>query len=108
MVRLKVLCAYSAFAVLFVIVFSVLLAVITAAVICIPSGLFLSLVGGAMLFFDVSYVLTELAPEIMLFGGLFAASITAFFGFLSVKLGFGCARLFDRIRRYCDRIRGWR
>ncbi len=104
--RIKAGCAYSAYVVFFVLVFVIMLCVLTAAVICIPSGLFLGLVGGAMLLFETSYILTELAPEIMLYGGLFAASCSAFLGFLAVKLGFAAARLFIRVRSYCERLQG--
>ena len=107
MIRLRVWCAYSAYAVLFTFIFAVILATVTAAVICIPSGFFLGLVGGVMLVFDTDFVLTELAPEIMLFGGLFAACFSAFLGFVGVKLGIGAGMLFNKVRRYCDRIRGW-
>ena len=105
--RIRVWCVYFAYAVIFVIVFVIILCGITLAVICIPSGLFLGLVGGAMLIFDTSFVLTRLAPEIMLFGGLFSACFTAFIGFVCVKLGLFSAHLFDKVRRYCDRVRGW-
>ncbi|MBE6902589.1 MAG: hypothetical protein E7478_08950 [Ruminococcaceae bacterium] len=107
MSRIKVFGAYSAYAVLFAIVFVVMLSALTAAVICIPFGLFLGLVGGVILLFDTSFILTELAPEIMLFGGLFSACFSAFLGFASVKIGLLAALLFDKVRRYCDRVRGW-
>ena len=107
MSRIKVFVAYSAYAILFVIVFVIMLSSITAAVVCIPFGLFLGLVGGVMMLFDTSFILTELAPEIMLFGGLFGACFSAFLGFASVKMGIGAAVIFSKVRRYCDRIRGW-
>ncbi len=105
--RLKVWCIYAFYSVLFVLAFAVMLALITTALVCIPAGFFFALVGGAMLCFDTSFVLTALAPEIMLFGGLFIAAFTAFLGFVAVKLGFAEAKLFCVLRRYCDRLRGW-
>ena len=105
--RMKVWCYYALYAILFVVVFAFILAMVTAAFVCIPAGGFLALVGGAMLYFKVNFVLTELAPEIMLFGGLFMACISAFLGLVSVRAGFAVWKLFGVVRRHCDRLRGW-
>lgn len=105
--RVKVWCLYTLYAILFALAFVFMLCFICAAIICIPAGLFLALVGGVMLGFDADFVLTELAPEIMLFGGLFMASGTAFLAFAAVKLGFAMSRLFCIVRKSCDRLRGW-
>lgn len=107
MTRLKVCSLYLAYALLFIVVFAVMLAVLTAAVLLIPSGLLFAVLGAAMLVFDTEFILTELSPLIMLFGGLFAASFSAFLGLCSVKLGIFIARLFLKVRRVCDRLRGW-
>lgn len=105
--RIKVLCLYSAYAVLFAVVFVVMLAVLSAAVICIPAGILFAVLGGVMLVFDAEFVLTELSPLLMLFGGLCAASLSACIGLLCVKAGYAVARLFLVVRRRCDRLRGW-
>ena len=105
--RLKVWCAYLGYAVLFAIVFVILLCTLTTAFLCIPTGIFLGLVGGAMLLFKTEFVLTELAPQILLYGGIFVASLSAFVALLAVKLGILAARIFEKVRRHCDRLRGW-
>lgn len=107
MTRLRVCVLYLAYALLFVAVFAVMLVLITAAMLLIPSGLLFSVLGGAMLLADTDIILTELSPVIMLFGGLFAASASAFAGLVAVKLGILVSRLFLKVRRSCDRLRGW-
>lgn len=107
MTRLKVGALYSAYALVFVAAFAVMLAAITAAVLLIPAGLLFAVLGGAMLAVETEFILTELSPVIMLFGGLFAASFSAFVGLCSVRLGMLVWRLFLKIRRTCDRMRGW-
>lgn len=72
----------------------------------IPFGLMAAVLGVAVLVFRADFVLTQLAPEVMLFGGLAGAFFTAFLGALAVKLGFIISRLFLRIRRRCDALRG--
>lgn len=105
--RVKVWGIYSAYSILFAAVFVVMLAVLTASVAALPAGLLFAVLGGVMLVFDVSFVLTELSPFIMLFGGLFAACAAVVCGLLAVKAGFGVSRLFTVLRRRCDRLRGW-
>lgn len=105
--RYKVWGLYSAYAVVFAVSFIVMLAVLSAAVLCFPAGLLFAVLGGVMLVFEVSFVITELSPLLMLFGGLFAAFASAFVTLLAVKAGFAVAKLFCVIRRRCDRLRGW-
>ena len=105
--RLKVRGLYLAYALLFAVVFAVMLAVLTSAVLLIPAGLLFAVLGGAMLVFDTGFILTELSPLIMLFGGLFAASLSAFAGLCAVRLGMLVWRLFLKVRCTCDRLRGW-
>lgn len=105
--RYKVWGIYSAYAVVFAVVFAVMLAVLSAAVLCFPAGVLFAVLGGAMLVFDVSFVITELSPLLMLFGGLFATFASAFVALLAVKAGFAVAKLFNIVRRRCDRLRGW-
>lgn len=107
MTRLRVRLLYLAYALLFIVAFAVMLAVLTAAVLLIPAGLLFAVLGAAMLIFETEFILTELSPLIMLFGGLFAASFSAFAGLCAVKLGMLMARLFLKVRRMCDRLRGW-
>lgn len=105
--RYKVWGIYSAYAVVFAVVFAVMLAVLSAAVLCLPAGLLFAVLGAAMLVFDVSFVITELSPLLMLFGGLFAACASVLAALLAVKVGFAVSRLFAAVRRRCDRLRGW-
>ena len=107
MTRFRVCALYLSFALIFVVVFAVMLTLISAAMLLIPSGLLFGVLGGAMLLADTELILTELSPVIMLFGGLFAASFSAFAGLVAVKLGILVSRLFLRVRRACDRLRGW-
>lgn len=105
--RYKVWGIYSAYAVAFAVVFAIMLAVLSAAVLCLPAGLLFAVLGAVMLVFDVSFVITELSPLLMLFGGLFAASASVLASLLAVKVGFAAARLFAAVRRRCDKLRGW-
>ncbi len=104
---LKVRGLYLAYALLFAVVFVIILAAVSAAMLLIPSGLLFSVLGGAMLVADADFILTELSPLVMLFGGLFVACASAFVGLCTVKLGFFAARLFLKVRSTCDRMRGW-
>ena len=107
MTRLKVGALYLAYTLLFIAAFAVMLTALTAAVLLIPAGLLFAVLGGAMLVVETGFILTELSPLTMLFGGLFAACFSAFAGLCSVKLGMLMWRLFLKIRRTCDRLRGW-
>lgn len=105
--RYKVWGMYSAYAVFFAVVFVVMLAMLSAAVLCIPAGILFAVLGGVMLMFDASFVITELSPLLMLFGGLFVTFASVFAALLAVKAGFGAAALFVVVRRRCDKLRGW-
>lgn len=105
--RPKAFAIYSAFALGFAAVAAVMLAVLTAAALCLPAGLLFAVLGAAMMIFNADFVATELSPLLIFFGGLFAACASGFAGLLAVRLGFAAARLFSRIRRRCDRLRGW-
>ncbi len=107
MTRVKVSALYLAYTLIFIAAFAVMLAAVTAAVLLIPAGLLFAVLGGAMLAVESEFILTELAPVVMLFGGLFAASFSAFIGLCSVRLGMLVWKLFLKIRRTCDRMRGW-
>lgn len=107
MTRLKVSALYFAYTLIFIAAFAVMLAAITAAVLLIPAGLLFAVLGGAMLAVETEFILTELSPIVMLFGGLFAASFSAFVGLCSVRLGMLVWKLFLKIKRTCDRMRGW-
>ena len=105
--RYKVWGLYSAYAVIFAVAFIVMLAVLSASVLCFPAGLLFAVLGAVMLVFEVSFVITELSPVLMLFGGLFATCASVFAALLAVRAGFAVAKLFTVFRRRCDRLRGW-
>lgn len=107
MKRIKVWLLYCGFALLFAVVFCVMLVLLVAAVIGIPLGVIMSIFGVAMLLFKVNFIITRLAPEILLFGGAAGAFAAAFCGLAAVKAGFAVSRLFVSVRRHCDRLRGW-
>lgn len=90
---------YTGFWTLWLIVFAVMFVLLTVAVVGIPSGIMMSGLGLIILLFKADFVITELAPEIMLFGGAAAAFFSAFLGALAVKLGFRISHLFVRIRK---------
>lgn len=104
-VKIKVFLRYASFGILFTVVFAVMFVLLTAAVIGIPLGVMMAFFGFAMLIFKADFVMTELAPELMLFGGLSGAFFAAFVGLFAVKLGFIVSRLFIKVRRRCDRLR---
>ena len=105
--RLKVWAIYLAYGLLFAAVSAVMLCVLTAALICIPAGVFVGIMGGLLMLFDFPFIVTELSPITMLFSGFFAAFASAFLGFAAIKAGFLLSRLFLFVRRRCDRLRGW-
>lgn len=106
-VKIKFFLYYAAFWVLFTVVFAVMFVLLTAAVIGMPLGIMMAFFGVAMLIFKADFVMTELAPELMLFGGLSGAFFAAFAGLTAVKLGFIVSRLFIKLRRHCNRLRNW-
>lgn len=105
--RVKVWCLYTLYALLFAAVFAVMLAMLTAAVVGIPAGLLLGVFGVAVTLFEADFIVTELSPTLMIFGGLSGAFLAAFLGLVAVKAGFMICRLFKTVKRRCDRLRGW-
>lgn len=103
----KVFCLYFAYWTFFAVVAAVMLALLTAALCGVPAGLMLGVFGVAVLAFRADFIITELSGQLMLFGGLACACACACAGLLAVKAGFVTARLFLRVKRRCDRLRGW-
>lgn len=85
--------------------FAVMFVFLVAAVTGITAGVMLAVLGLAIIMFKASFIITELAPELMLFGGLCGAFFTAFLGMAAIKLGFMISRLFIRVKRQCDKLR---
>lgn len=105
MERIKVIALYAGFWLAFAVCFAAMFAMFAACAIGVPFGLMTAVLGIAVLVFRADFVLTQLAPELMLFGGLSGAFFTAFLGALAVKLGFIISRLFLRTKRRCDALR---
>lgn len=105
MVKLKLFLLRAGFCAAFAACFAVMFAMLIAAVMGIPSGVMLAVLGLAILMFKADFVITELAPELMLFGGLAGAFLAAFLGALAVKLGFLISRLFLKVKRRCEKLR---
>lgn len=106
-VKIKVFLYYTGFWIIFAAVFAAMFAMLVAAVMGVPFGVMLSIFGVAVLVFRADFVISELSPHLMLFGGLTGAFFAAFLGLLAVKLGYAVSRLFLRIKRRCDRLREW-
>ena len=106
MERFKVIALYTGFWLAFAACFAVMFIMFVLCAVGIPFRVMTAVLGVAVLAFRADFVLTQFAPEVMLFGGLAGAFFTAFLGALAVKLGFIISRLFLRIRRRCDALRG--
>lgn len=107
MTAFKVFLRYTAFWIAFAVTTAVMLAMLTAAIIGVPLGVMMAVFGVAISMFKADFVITELAPQVMLFGGLSAGFFSAAIGLIAVKLGFFISRIFVRVRRQCDKLRGW-
>lgn len=106
-VKIKVFLYYTGFWAVFAAAFVTMFAMLAAAVMGVPFGLMMSVMGVAVLVFRADFVISEMSPQLMLFAGLAGAFFTAFLGLLAVKTGFAVSRLFLRIKRRCDRLRDW-
>lgn len=106
-VKIKVFLYYTGFWIVFAAVFAMMFAMLAAAVMGVPFGLMMSVMGVAVLIFRADFVISELSPQLMVFAGLAGAFFAAFLGLLAVKMGYAVSRLFLRIKRRCDRLREW-
>lgn len=108
MTSFRVLVMKTGFAVLFLIVFVVMLALLCAAAFGIPAGIMVSIFGFAVKLFRAQFIVTSLSAETMLFGGLAAAFGAAFCGIAAVELGYLISGVYLRVRRKCDILLGWK
>lgn len=108
MTSFRVLVMKTGFAVLFLIVFAVMLALLCAAAFGIPAGILVSIFGFAVKLFRAQFIVTSLSAETMLFGGLAAAFGAAFCGIAAVELGYLISGVYLRVRRKCDILLGWK
>lgn len=107
MTAFKVILRYTAFWAAFAVTVAVMLVMLTVAVIGVPLGAMMAVFGVAVLMFKADFVITELAPQVMMFGGLSAGFFSASIGLIAVKLGFFISRCFIKVRRKCDKLREW-
>lgn len=108
MTSFRVLVMKTGFAVLFLIVFAVMLALLCAAAFGIPAGILVSIFGFAVKLFRAQFIVTSLSAETMLFGGLAAAFGAAFCGIAAVEIGYLISGVYLRVRRKCDILLGWK
>lgn len=105
MTRFKIFLRYTAFWIFFAFCFAVMFVFLVAAVMGVTAGVMLAVLGIAIIMFKASFIISQLAPEIMLFGGLCGAFFTAFLGLSAIKIGFCVSRLFIKVKRQCDKLR---
>ena len=105
--RLKVFAIYTGYYAAFAVVFAIMAGLLLLCVMGIPFGVMMLVFGIATVMFKADFVITELAPQVMLFGGMGIFFGAAAAGLLAVKLGFIICRLFRRTKLRCDRLRGW-
>ena len=105
MLRLKIFLLYTLFWIFFALCFSVMFVFLVAGIMGVTAGVMLAVLGTAIIMFKASFIISALAPEIMLFGGLCGAFFAAFLGMTAIKIGFCVSRMFVRIGRRCNRMR---
>lgn len=96
---------YTGYWLLFAVVFAVMFILLTAAATGIPFGVMLVIYGVAGLVLKEDVILTQLAPPVLLLGGLALAFLAAACGLFAVKLGYFVSRRFLIVKRRCDRLR---
>lgn len=101
----KVTLRYFCFCTVFALCFAVMFAILLVAVIGVTFGVIMTTFGTAVLLFHADFIISGIAPEIMLFGGLTAVFVSGFLGMLAVKLGYIVSRFFLRTRRSCEKLR---
>jgi len=101
----KIFFHFLCFRIVFVLCFAAMFAMLFAAVIGMTFGVIMAIFGTAVLLFRADFIISGIAPEIMLFGGLTAVFLALFLGMLAVKLGFIVSRYYLRTRRHCDNLR---
>lgn len=77
-------------------------AMLSAAVLGLTFGVIMAIFGTAILVFRADFIISGIAPEIMLFGGLTAVFFSGFIGLAAIKLGFMVSRFFLTTRRHCE------
>lgn len=101
----KIFLHFALFRIVFVVCFVLMFAMLFAAVMGVTFGVIMAIFGTAVLLFRADFVISGIAPEIMLFGGMTLVFLAFFLGMLAVKLGFIVSRYYLRTRRHCDNLR---
>ncbi len=96
---------YAGFWTLFAVNFAVMFILLMMCALGVPSGIMIAVLGALVIIFKADFVITAIAPQTMLFGGISAVFASAFVGLLAVKMGFGISRLFVKVRRKCERLK---
>lgn len=101
----KIFLRFACFWIVFAVCFIVMFVMLFAAVIGVTFGVIMAIFGTAVLLFRADFIISGIAPEIMLFGGLTAVFLSLFFGMAAVKIGFWVSRYFLSTRHHCDKMR---
>lgn len=100
----KIFMRCALFAIVFVMCFAVMFVMLCAAVLGLACGIVMAVFGVAVLVFGADYIISGIAPTVMLFGGLTAFFFSVVIVLLAVKIGYAVSRFFIRTRNYCERI----
>lgn len=101
----KIFFRFAGFWIVFAVCFIVMFVMLFAAVIGVTFGVIMAIFGTAVLLFRADFIISGIAPETMLFGGLTAVFLSLFFGMAAVKIGFMASRFFLSTRRHCEKMR---
>ncbi len=103
--NIKIFFHFAWFWTVFAVCFALMFVMLFAAVIGATFGVIMAIFGTGVLLFRADFIISGIAPEIMLFGGLTAAFLSLFLGMAAVKIGFLVSRFFLRTRNHCDKMR---
>ncbi len=101
----KIFFRFAWFWIVFAVCFALMFVMLFAAVIGATFGVIMAIFGTGVLLFRADFIISGIAPEIMLFGGLTMVFLSLFLGMAAVKIGFMVSRFFLWTRRHCDKMR---
>ncbi len=101
----KIFFRFAWFWTVFAVCFALMFAMLFAAVLGAAFGVIMAIFGTGVLLFRADFIISGIAPEIMLFGGLTMVFLSLFFGMAAVKIGFLVSRFFLWTRHHCDIMR---
>lgn len=103
--NIKIFLRRALFVIIFVLCFAVMFVMLCMAVMGLAFGVVMSIFGIAVLAFEADFIISGIAPTVMLFGGLTAVFFSLFTGLLAVKIGFAVSHFYIRTRNFCERLR---